>query len=200
MSAVEPPFPNKYRSRLVAEADLRSCTVCFKFTTTVLLADNKGDFFYICPAHLKDTNFCDPIHTEEYLGWIRERDALCKKIADLKKKIDDAAWNKYLPTKWMGKKEKDKKEDGDDKDEKEESKKAEKTDEMLMRQKNKDLDELLEKIAAYQCKDFKLNKDVYRMRLQRQHRQKVQAKRLQEIQSNPGFFPQVPTNDLGSKL
>ncbi|KAG7193942.1 uncharacterized protein KQ657_005141 [Scheffersomyces spartinae] len=199
MTSAEPPFPNLYRSRLVSENDLRSCVVCFKFTTTVMLADNKADFFYVCAGHLKDTNFCDPIHSDEYLGWIRERDRLYKRISELKRKMDDEAWNKYLPTKWIGKsrakdedKNKHKADDDDDDDEK-------KTDEVMMKKMNKELETVLDKISGYSSKDFKLNKDVYRMRLQRYHNQKVQAKRQQEIQSDPGFFPQVPTNKLGDR-
>ncbi|PHH54751.1 UPF0589 protein C32H8.01c [Ceratocystis fimbriata CBS 114723] len=55
-------FVNKYTVRRVADASGKGCDICYKTTTTVLFSDSPEgkDFFYVCPAHLKDRKFCSP--------------------------------------------------------------------------------------------------------------------------------------------
>ncbi|KXS17983.1 hypothetical protein M427DRAFT_236610 [Gonapodya prolifera JEL478] len=36
----------------------RGCFVCGKITTTVLHGTDNMDWFYVCPGHLEDRNFC----------------------------------------------------------------------------------------------------------------------------------------------
>jgi hypothetical protein len=53
-------FPNIYTHRKVAETKAKSCDICFKISSSVLITPDNKDWFYVCPAHLKDTGFCTP--------------------------------------------------------------------------------------------------------------------------------------------
>ena len=89
-------FPNHYHARLVAEKDFKACTLCFKPTTTVLISQNKVDFFYVCPLHLKDEHFSTAIRPDEYKGLETKREELDKKIEDSRKRVERLrpyAWN-----------------------------------------------------------------------------------------------------------
>ena len=74
-------FPNTYTHRKVADTASKACEICYKPSASVLVTpENKvrysealisslgylfcsymQDFFYICPAHLKDNGFCSPL-------------------------------------------------------------------------------------------------------------------------------------------
>ncbi|KAI3644195.1 hypothetical protein MP228_010359 [Amoeboaphelidium protococcarum] len=51
------PFGNKYEVKTATRES--PCWVCGKFTTTVFTHKDL-DFFYVCPGHLTDTQFCKP--------------------------------------------------------------------------------------------------------------------------------------------
>jgi hypothetical protein len=75
-------FQNIYTHRRVADTSSKACEICYKPSTSVLVApENKvnilpgsfcifvfltipQDFFYVCPAHLKDKGFCSAIIDE----------------------------------------------------------------------------------------------------------------------------------------
>lgn len=59
------PFKNLYKARKVAETEAKACHVCYKASNTVLVTLNQKDWFYCCPAHLKDTNFCRLVHEDD---------------------------------------------------------------------------------------------------------------------------------------
>lgn len=196
----QPPFPNEYLSRLVGDSDSKACTVCYKPTTTVLLASNKADFFYICPFHLKDDSFGTPIHPESYTKLLLERQALEKKMeaADRKAELNKPySWNKIMNT--IGWSKDDKKDDKDDnKDDKKDEKKSIDSYKALVAEatvlKN-ELSTLNETIANFKFKNYKLNKDIYRMRVNGLLQAKAKARRQQEMQ-NPSFFPSAPSNNI----
>ncbi|CRK12444.1 hypothetical protein BN1708_010486 [Verticillium longisporum] len=54
-------FANIYTHRKVADTAAKGCDVCYRSTTSVLVAPENKDFFFVCPSHLKDRNFCAPI-------------------------------------------------------------------------------------------------------------------------------------------
>ncbi|KAK1997197.1 DUF1742-domain-containing protein [Colletotrichum falcatum] len=47
-------FANIYTHRKVAETAAKGCDVCYRATSSVLVASENKDFFYVCPSHLKD--------------------------------------------------------------------------------------------------------------------------------------------------
>lgn len=74
-------FANIYTHRKVADTASKACEICYRPSTSVLVAsENKvghhqslcsclelnlaQDFFYVCPAHLKDKGFCNPVIDE----------------------------------------------------------------------------------------------------------------------------------------
>lgn len=191
-----PPFPNEYQLRLVAESNSKSCLVCYKPTTSVLLAGNSADFFYICPGHLKDESFSTPIHPEAYTKHLGDRSELEKKIVVANEKADASkpySWNKIMTS--MGWKN-DKKQE--EQPESEESRAKEKTYEALLAEASdlkKQLATLNETIATFKFKNYRLNADIYKMRINSHIQAKVRAKRQQEIQSG-SIFPSAPTNSL----
>ena len=60
-----PPIPNVWHLRTVAEVSRKNCMICFKPSTSVLITPNSKDFFYICRGHLKDRGFCSPLEDTE---------------------------------------------------------------------------------------------------------------------------------------
>lgn len=212
------PFPNAYTSRLVAASDSKACLVCFKPTTTVLVASNKVDFFYICSSHLKDKAFAEPIHPEEYLELIKERDNIEKKVKTLTlqaSKIKPYSWNKVMSnfgwdngtnsdTKSETKNEikKETRTEIDDKDNNNDqtnSEKGQQTSYELLIKETEDLERKValinELIAVYKFKNFKLEISVYRNRINSHLQVQSRARRQQEVQT-PGFFPLAPSHQL----
>ena len=83
-----PPFPNKYQVRLVASSDSKPCIICYKPATTVLLAEGNGDFFYTCQQHLKDEQFANSIHPQEYTDLVNSQKELITKKTQLEKDVE----------------------------------------------------------------------------------------------------------------
>lgn len=132
-------FSNVYTHRKVAETKAKSCDICYKLSTSVLITpDNKvrfssarpvpprllkftsrthiyrltralQDWFYVCPAHLKDTGFCTP-KIDQAAVEARKKRELEEEIERVKKEYEE---------KQKKKKEKeakgDKKDDAEDK-------------------------------------------------------------------------------------
>lgn len=124
-------FPNVYAHRKVAETKAKPCDICFKLSCSVLITpDNKvrscslrillpprapssngsQDWFYVCPAHLKDTHFCTPKIDQAAIEARKKRE-LDEEIARVKKEYEEKQ-----------KKKKEKAEKGDKKDEAEDKK------------------------------------------------------------------------------
>ncbi|CCX05948.1 VPS4-associated protein 1 [Pyronema domesticum] len=182
---------NHYTHRIIADASAaKKCWVCemvpsYRMVTSVLITqDEPGyyrDFFYVCPSHLKDSQFCTPIGpTPEEL----------KKAADekLKKELEEEVKKEY-EEKMKRKKEKEKEKKDGDKDKKDEEKKGDEGD------KKKDGEEKKEDEKPVTGK-FKLSSRFYDTRMNRIRQQEIQ-KRNQEILRNPMAFPSVPTRNPG---
>ncbi|KAK7438148.1 hypothetical protein Landi51_11801 [Colletotrichum acutatum] len=124
-------FSNIYTHRKVAETAAKGCDVCYRATSSVLVAPENKDFFYVCPSHLKDKNFCSPIIDKEAVE-AKKKKALEDEVARVKKEYEDKQKKKKKEKEEKEKendkdKEKEKEKDKDDKkteDEKEDSSKA----------------------------------------------------------------------------
>lgn len=191
-----PPFPNEYQLRLVANSDSKACLVCYKPTTCVLLAGNKADFFYVCEAHLKDELFSTPVHPEAYKKLQNDAKDLEVKITAADEKAEankPYSWNKIMTSMgWKNTKEPDAKSDNP------ETKTKEKTYEALLAELmdlKKQLATLKDSIATFKFKNYTLNGDIYKMRVNSHLQARARAKRQQEMQ-NPSFFPSAPTSSL----
>ena len=192
-------FPNHYHARLVAEKDSKACTLCFKPTTTVLISQNKVDFFYVCPLHLKDEHFSTAIRPDEYKGLETKREELDKKIEDSRKRVERLrpyAWN-FLSSMLGSKKGEGTEVDKDKGTEKDKDKEKEtyETAKQDLRRLEGELNEINSGISNYKFKDYTLNKDIYRMRTQNYAQSKIRAKKQQEMHK-PGFFPSAPQHGV----
>ncbi|KAI5967405.1 hypothetical protein CANMA_003048 [Candida margitis] len=210
----QPPFPNKYNARLVAQTDAKPCTICFKPATTVLLAENNLDFFYTCVQHLLDAQFASPIPSEEYTELKKTVDNLTQKVDTLKKEVDAAKpylwgistyWSKDKPTETSKLSDKDKSKSNGTESENNKQKEGEKGGgtsghkyETLKKQLNTTETELNNKqdeLKNFKFKKYTLNQQVYRNRLMSHQKKKYNKERSEKIQQ-AGFFPSAPNHSI----
>ncbi|GJC81569.1 UPF0589 protein C32H8.01c [Colletotrichum liriopes] len=112
-------FANIYTHRKVAVSAAKGCDVCYRATSSVLVAPENKDFFYVCPSHLKDKNFCSPIIDKEAVE-AKKKQELEEEVERVKKEYEE---------KQKKKKEKEEKDKNADKDkEKEKDKDDKKTE------------------------------------------------------------------------
>ncbi|KAK3385629.1 VPS4-associated protein 1 [Podospora didyma] len=184
-------FPNVYTHRKVAETSAKSCEICYRPSTSVLITTDNKDWFYVCPSHLKDKGFCtpkiDPAEVEA-----RKKRELDEEIARVKKEYEEKQKKKKKEE--DEKNEKDKK-DNDKKDDKEkdkdtksdDDKKEDKTDSV-----GKD-DATSPTVEEEEPRVFELKNMFYQQRVQKKRQIEI-AKRNRERMQDPTFFPSVPRN------
>ncbi|KID90489.1 hypothetical protein MGU_02366 [Metarhizium guizhouense ARSEF 977] len=197
------PFPNLYTHRKVAESAAKTCDVCYKPSTSVLITPDKKDFFYVCPSHLKDTYFCTPKIDEAALKAKREKE-IAEETEKLKKEYEERQRKKKEKESKDKdiKDDKDKDKDTDKKDSKDEEKVA---DQSAQKSKDEGSGTPSEEPRVFELKRFELwltsvsciyranhASAFYQQRLQRK-RQVEAAKRDRERASQPGYFPSVPS-------
>lgn len=103
---------NIWHLRKVADTSAKACIICYKQSTSVLITPDSKDFFYICPAHLKDTNFCTPTESEAAaIAERKKKEELDREIAIVKQEYEAKQKEKEK----RRKEKKAKKEGGDDK-------------------------------------------------------------------------------------
>ncbi|KAL0934551.1 uncharacterized protein CTRU02_211350 [Colletotrichum truncatum] len=195
-------FANVYTHRKVAENAAKGCDVCYRATSSVLVAEEKKDFFYVCPSHLKDKNFCSPIIDKEA--------AEAKKKKELEEEIERV--KKEYEEKQKKKKEKDAKDKDADKEKEKEKDKDKDNDNDKSKDEKKAEDEKKTDDAKSTDKDgagtstpstddeprvFALHKNFYGMRLEKKRQLEI-AKRNRERLQQPSFFPSVPKGAPGS--
>ncbi|CAM9017939.1 unnamed protein product [Wickerhamomyces anomalus] len=150
-----------------------------------------SDFFYTCDSHLKDAAFASPIYDKEYNEAKAKKEALDKEIKALKLKWDEknryAGWDKlvskFSSTKKDGK-------DDDKKDEKDSTSKSEETQIKELSKQVSNHESTLQK----QPRTYQLNKDIFKIRLEKKYKSKqsVQSTQLNQKLKDPTFFPSVP--------
>ncbi|KAJ5373375.1 hypothetical protein N7517_005381 [Penicillium concentricum] len=189
---------NVYHVRRVADTSAKACLICYKPSTSVMITPDNKDFFYVCPAHLQDKQFCSPIIDTEGQAKRLKAEQMAKEIEKVKKEYEE---------KQRRKKEREKASSKDNKEEKDKSKDERKDKDKDASESNandeKDRDD---KIASIQ-KDsgtetksddspriFSLHKNFYQMRIDRLRNIEI-AKRNQERLRQPSLFPSVPSGN-----
>ncbi|KAE8453116.1 hypothetical protein EG329_012303 [Mollisiaceae sp. DMI_Dod_QoI] len=168
-------FPNVYTHRKVAETASKACEICYKPSTSVLVTVENKDFFYVCPAHLKDKGFCSPIIDEAAVAAKKKREMEAE-VQRIKQEFEE---------KQKKKKEKDQeKESQKDKDTKDEKKDEKKPEE-------KKPDTTSSPAPDEEPRVFALQKAFYQLRIDKKRNAEI-AKRNRERLQNPNLFPQVP--------
>ncbi|KAL3427696.1 hypothetical protein PVAG01_01205 [Phlyctema vagabunda] len=176
-------FPNIYHHRKVAETASKSCDICYKPSTSVLVTPENKDFFYVCAIHLKDRGFCNPIIDEAAVA-AKKKKEMDEEVLRVKEEFEEKQRKKKEKEKEEKEKEKDKDKDNED-DKKKDSKDAGKEKEDT--KKTADSTPILEE----EPRTFALQKAFYQQRLDKKRNAEI-AKRNQQRLQNPGFFPQVP--------
>lgn len=188
------PFQNKYTVRKVAETAAKACDVCYRPSTTVLITEDNKDFFYICPVHLTDRNFCGPIIDAEAAKAKRERQMAEEKAKILKEFEEKQKKKKEKEEKANSKdadKDKDKSKD-DDKDKKEDKSDEKKSDAAG----SKEPEDSAAADEETEIRAYELKRSFFDQRVKRR-RQAEAAKRDRERASQPGYFPDAPTHTPG---
>ncbi|KAI3117530.1 hypothetical protein CBS147330_9456 [Penicillium roqueforti] len=163
----------------------------------MITPDNK-DFFYVCPAHLQDKNFCSPIVDTEGQAKRLKEEEMAKEIEKIKKEYEE---------KQRRKKEREKASNKDNKEEKDKGKDKPKDEDKAASDSNaKDEKDRDDKIASIQKgsgtetksddspRIFSLHKNFYQMRIDRL-RSIEMTKRNQERLRQPSLFPSVPSGN-----
>ncbi|KAK4222379.1 VPS4-associated protein 1 [Podospora fimiseda] len=181
-------FPNVYTHRKVAETSAKSCEICFKPSTSVLITDDSKDWFYVCPAHLKDKGFCTPKIDHAAIE-ARKKKELEEEIERVKKEYEEKQ-----------KKKKEKEKEKDDKEKNKDGKDdANKTDN---EEKDKDktkVESPSQGAAASPVSEddeprvFELKETFYQQRINKKRQAEI-AKRNRERLRDPSYFPSVPKN------
>lgn len=202
----QPPFSNKYNARLVSQQDAKPCTICFKPSTTVLLAENNLDFFYTCAQHLLDDQFASPVILDEYNKLKKLVDELTQKVERLRVDVDAAKpylwgissyWSKDKSTDTKSDKNKDKEETKEDSGS-EASKQKSNNYETLKKQlltTEQELNTKQAELTNFKFKKYTLNQQVYRNRLMLNQKKKYNKQRTEKIQQS-GFFPTAPNHNI----
>ncbi|KAI0136758.1 VPS4-associated protein 1 [Xylariales sp. AK1849] len=173
-------IPNIWHHRKVADSAAKSCDVCFKPSTSVLITPEKQDFFYVCPIHLEDTRFCTPIIDEEAVA-ARKKKEMDEEIERVKKEYEEKQRKKKEKEKDKAKsddKEKDAKADDEKKDEVKPNGDAKSGTASPMPR-------------GEEPRVFALHRSFHQQRLNKKQQAEI-AKRNRERLSNPNLFPSVP--------
>ncbi|EEH18485.2 hypothetical protein PABG_07546 [Paracoccidioides brasiliensis Pb03] len=160
-------LPNIWHHRKVAETAARSCEICYKPSSSVLITpDNK--------ASIEHTN------DEEDVAARKKKEELDKEIEKVKQEYEEKMNRKKL-------KEKEKR-DGIEK----EDKKAEKEkDDKIKSIQNSGAETHMDDTPRV----FALHKNFYQMRIDRIRKKEI-ARRNTERLKNPDLFPSTPKTDL----
>lgn len=175
-------FPNIYTHRKVADTASKSCEICYKPSTSVLVTPENKDFFYVCAAHLKDKGFCSPIIDEAAVA-AKKKKEMDAEVERVKQEFEEKQRKKKEKEK---EKEKAKEKDKD----KDKEKDGEKSEEKKPDAKRK-ADEATPPLPDEEPRVFALQKAFYQQRIDKKRNAEI-AKRNRERLQNPNLFPQVP--------
>ncbi|CAL3967560.1 unnamed protein product [Diplocarpon coronariae] len=170
---------NIYTHRKVADTAAKACEICYKPSTSVLVAPENKDFFYVCPAHLKDKGFCNAIIDEVAVA-AKKKKEMEAEVERVKQEFEEKKKKKLERDMAKDKdKEKDKGKSGE-----------EKTEEKKTTEKKNPQDKTA---AAFdeEPRVFALQKTFFQQRVDKKRNAEI-AKRSRERLQNPNLFPQVP--------
>ncbi|EYE97913.1 AAA-ATPase Vps4-associated 1 family protein [Aspergillus ruber CBS 135680] len=187
---------NTWHHRKVADTAAKACFICYKPSNSVLITPDNKDFFYICPAHLKDRNFCSAVVDTAGAQAKGKEEALAREIEKVKREYEEKQQRKKEKRKEKKDGEekkdadKDKEKDKDAKsDEKERDDKIESLKKQEKRQGNTPTDD------SDSPRVFSLHKNFYQMRIDRLRNIEVAKRNRQRLQ-DPSLFPSVPSRGL----
>ncbi|KAK1773997.1 VPS4-associated protein 1 [Copromyces sp. CBS 386.78] len=188
MSMATISFPNLYTHRKVAETKAKSCDLCYRLTSSVLITPDNKDFFYICPSHLKEPALCTPKMDTEAIEARRKKE-LEEEIERVKKEYEEKQKKK------KEEKEKEKKKDKKDgeKSKDEDEKKDEKDQEKSKGSRSASREGTKSPPVEEEPRIFELKPTFYQQRLLKKRQAEI-AKRNRERLQDPTFFPSVPKN------
>ncbi|SPO05259.1 uncharacterized protein DNG_07946 [Cephalotrichum gorgonifer] len=197
------PFENVYAHRKVADTAQKGCDICYRPTTSVLISDGPDgkDFFFVCPAHIKDRKFCSPIIDQDAVE-ARKKKAMEEELERVKKEYEEKKRKKEAEKK---------KKDEEKEKEKEKEKSGDKSkDEEKDKSKDKDNKDGTDEVGAGAKKSeasaatleeeprfFALQRVFYNQRLAKK-REAEMARRNRERLQQPNLFPSVPKNLPGT--
>ncbi|KAK4663834.1 uncharacterized protein QC763_502390 [Podospora pseudopauciseta] len=173
-------FSNEYTHRKVAETSAKSCEICYKPSSSVLITSDNKDWFYVCPSHLKDTGFCTPKIDHAAIE-ARKKKELEDEIERVKKEYEEKQ-----------KKKKEKAEKKDDKDEKDDTKKTDDKDKDKAAATKKE-ETSVSPAEEEEPRVFELKPTFFQQRLFKKRQAEI-AKRNRERLRDPNYFPSVPKN------
>lgn len=157
------------------------------------------DYLYICPSHLKDASYCTPLHPEAYTILLKQQGDTDRKVKESLVNAENNkpySWNKFVNKITWSKPETNEAEK--DADSPKDEKKNGTTYQILSAQAEalkKELVDLNHQITNFSFKNYQLNKDIYRMRINNYIQAQWTIKRQKEIH-DPSFFPQAPKGEL----
>ncbi|KAL1977906.1 hypothetical protein VTN31DRAFT_765 [Thermomyces dupontii] len=198
-------FPNVYHLRRVADTASKACFICYKPSSSVLITPDNKDWFYVCPVHLQDRNFCSPLDNSS--GSTAAAEAEARRARDEALKLEIEKVKKEYEEKQRRKKEKEKQStekdegEGANKDRKGENQnKEENVDFKKTAEKDLESASPLQKADTQSEKPagpriFALHKTFYQMRITRQRNIEM-ARRSAERLEDASLFPSVPKGDI----
>lgn len=164
------PFSDVYHLRKVGPTAAKSCTVCFKPTSDVLVSeDGKSDYFYVCSGHLTDPGFAVPQPDPEVEQAKVKKAQLMAQIEALKKE-------------WAKKNKKEKKDKADKEEKGKRDSSPAESSELTS----------LQAIIDRKPRVFTLNRTFYSMRIEN-WKSVQRAKQVHEMLANDKLFPKPPT-------
>ncbi|KAF5859068.1 hypothetical protein ETB97_003449 [Aspergillus alliaceus] len=186
-------FQNIYHLRRVADTAAKSCYVCYKPSSSVLITPDNKDFFYVCPIHLKDRHFCTPIVDTEEQEKKKKEEALAQEIEKVKKEYEEKQKRKKGKAKEKNSDEESKKQEGLSNTDKKEGPSDEK-------ERDDKIESLKKPAPSASTSDdgpriFALHKNFYQMRIDRLRNLEAAKRNRQRLQ-DPSFFPSVPSGGV----
>ncbi|KAK4096123.1 DUF1742-domain-containing protein [Parathielavia hyrcaniae] len=181
-------FPNHYAHRKVAETKAKPCDICFKLSSSVLITTGSKDWFYVCPAHLKDPAYCTPKIDQAAIE-ARKKRALEEEMERVKKEYEEKQKLKEKEAAKGDKKDKaDDKTDKNDKPIDDADKTVNKTEPVSTPKAGEGEGEEEEEPRV-----FELKSTFYQQRLNKKRQAEI-VRRNRERLRDPTFFPSVPKN------
>ncbi|KAK5116657.1 hypothetical protein LTR62_007331 [Meristemomyces frigidus] len=188
---------NIYHRRLVAEASAKSCWICYKPSSTVLITPDQADWFHICAGHLTDPKFAIAKDAED-VAERKRKEEVDKEIQAVKAEFEQKMKKKMERRKQKEHEKDDKNVKKDAKGKDDDEKEQKELDEKLkgLEGKKDPSATAKERAQIEGPRIFELQKQFWQMRMQKK-RDVEAAKRTKERLKQPGAFPSVPQGGLG---